>query len=92
ILSIYSEENDNNSSTGDIIWNDIGFRTNDEETTKWFSSYVDRRNISLDPTQKIDNSYFSAKTIMDTIQDVRSSLLNFSKTGAAERYSQKYGS
>ncbi|MFG0224027.1 hypothetical protein ACF3TM_13640 [Providencia stuartii] len=92
ILSIYSEENDNDSPTEGIIWNDIGFRTNDEETTKWFSSYVDRRNISLDPTQKIDNSYFSAKTIMDTIQDVRSSLLNFSKTGAAERYNQKYGS
>ncbi|MEX5870170.1 hypothetical protein [Providencia hangzhouensis] len=92
ILSIYGEENDSGSPADGVMWNDIGFRTNDEETTKWFSSYVDRRNISLEPSQKVDNSYYPAKTILDTIQDSRSSLLNFSKTGASERYNQKYGS
>ncbi|HDZ9492582.1 TPA: hypothetical protein RUZ84_003164, partial [Vibrio cholerae] len=66
-------------------------RTNDEDTTKWFSNYVDRRKITLDPSQKIENSYYPAKVVMNTLQDMRDSLLNFSKTGAAEQYQRKYG-
>ncbi|HCG9862109.1 TPA: hypothetical protein NJ925_004662 [Vibrio parahaemolyticus] len=90
ILTLYNDENDNSSSDG-FAWNDIGFRTNDEDTTKWFSNYVDRRKITLDPSQKIENSYYPAKIVMNTLQDVRESLLNFSKTGAAEQYNRKYG-
>ncbi|TOF96737.1 hypothetical protein, partial [Vibrio parahaemolyticus] len=91
ILKVYNEENDGSQSSDSLSWNDIGFRTNDEDTTKWFSNYVDRRKITLDPTQRMDGSYYPAKTVMLTLQDVRDSLLNFSKTGAAEQYSRKYG-
>ncbi|WP_286295200.1 hypothetical protein [Vibrio apostichopi] len=91
ILNIYNEENDGSKNSEGVPWNDIGFRTNDEDTTKWFSNYVDRRKITLDPTQKMDGSYYPAKTVMNTLQDVRESLLNFSTTGAAEQYSRKYG-
>ncbi|HHF3163263.1 hypothetical protein [Vibrio alginolyticus] len=91
ILKVYNEENDGSQSSDSLSWNDIGFRTNDEDTTKWFSNYVDRRKITLDPTQRMDGSYYPAKTVMITLQDVRDSLLNFSKTGAAEQYSRKYG-
>ncbi|MGL4191788.1 MAG: hypothetical protein ACRCRU_04275 [Vibrio sp.] len=90
ILTLYNDEYDNSSSDG-FAWNDIGFRTNDEDTTKWFSNYVDRRKITLDPSQKIEDSYYPATVVMDTLQDVRESLLNFSKTGVAGQYNRKYG-
>lgn len=90
ILALYHDENGSSSADG-FVWNDIGFRTNDEDTTKWFSNYVDRRKITIDPLQKIENSYYPAKVVMSTLQDMRDSLLNFSKTGAAEQYQRKYG-
>ncbi|CAM3176524.1 hypothetical protein [Vibrio mytili] len=91
ILTVYNDENNSSDNSNGFAWNDIGFRTNDEDTTKWFSNYVDRRKITLDPTQRIGGSYYSAKIVMNTLQDARDSLLNFSKTGAAEQYNQKYG-
>lgn len=72
IIDVFKEEQSVNA-----IWNDVGFRSNGEESVKWFDSYIDRKNIHLNESQKKDDSYYPAKVVFDCLNDQRESLLNF---------------
>lgn len=72
VLAVYDEENPINTD-----WTNVGFRTGNDDTTKWFDSYVDRKHIQLDPILKRENSYFPAQTILDVLLLDRKELLNF---------------
>ena len=76
ILQVYREEYDPKSD-----WNNVGFRVNNEENTKWFNSYVDRKHIQIDHRLKKDDSYFPAKVLLETINIQRESLLDFTEKG-----------
>ena len=78
ILEVYKQENLENS-----LWSDVGFRTNNDDTTKWFSSYVDRRHITLDPKQKVDQSFYPASILLNSLSDQREGLLNFTGKAAS---------
>jgi hypothetical protein len=71
MIEVYKQEQGVNA-----LWNDVGFRSNGEDT-KWFASYIDRKHIHLDESQKKDDSYYPAKVVFDCLNDQRESLLNF---------------
>jgi hypothetical protein len=72
IIEVYKEEQGDNA-----IWNDVGFRSNGEDSIKWFDSYIDRKHIHLNESQKKDDSYYPAKVVFGCLNDQRESLLNF---------------
>lgn len=84
IISIYTNEIPESSP-----WNNIGFRKNNDDTTRWFGSYVDRRHIRIDPTLKTDSSFYSAKLLLENLKDVRANLLDFSGISSVSEYKAK---
>lgn len=50
----------------------------DQET-----GYVDRRHITLDPKQKVDQSFYPASILLNSLSDQREGLLNFTGTPAS---------
>lgn len=72
VLAVYDEEN-----PIDIEWTNVGFRTNNDDTTKWFNSFIDRKHILLDPLLKRGDSYYPSKVLIDILKEERVSLLGF---------------
>ncbi|MGI1968497.1 hypothetical protein ACRN9N_08625 [Shewanella baltica] len=74
ILGVYKEEQDDSSD-----WNNVGFRINNEDSTKWFNSYVDRKHLQIEPRLKKDDSYYPAKVLFEAIKIQQEGLLDFTK-------------
>lgn len=55
-------------------WNNVGFRLNDEDSTKWFNSYVARKHIKLDCV-KVCDTYFQAIDVFNCLDAQREKLL-----------------
>lgn len=65
-------------------WNNIGFREEGNDSTKWFSRYVSREHILL-PYLNTNNNYHSANTVLSKILKNRDDLLLQISTGVAEK-------
>jgi hypothetical protein len=73
VLQVYKDEHQQGS-----IWNNVGFRTSDNETlTKWFDRYVERKHIYLDPSLKREDAYYPPALVLTTLIDMRAGLLDF---------------
>lgn len=72
LIQTYSDDIESGS-----IWNNIGFKTGANNSTKWFDSYLARKYIVLDPKDKKEGSYYSAETIMQVLKKQKVELLDF---------------
>ncbi len=57
-----------------IRWNNIGFREDGNDTTRWFDKYVSRESILMHPLNKKIN-YYSAETVLNRLVSIREDLL-----------------
>lgn len=69
ILDLHSEEYDPINR-----WNDIGFKEKGSDSTRWFSKYISREQIRMNPLQKNQN-YYSADDILNKLMRIRGDLL-----------------
>lgn len=79
IIEVYNEE-----QKAVTNWNDVGFRINNEENTRWFDSYIDRKHIYMDDSEKKEGSYYPAEKIFNCLNDQRISLLDFTSSKMAK--------
>ncbi|CAH8195525.1 hypothetical protein [Vibrio aestuarianus] len=55
-------------------WNNVGFREDGNDTTRWFNKYVSKEHILMEPLDRNSN-FHSAKSLLDELQKSRSDLL-----------------
>ncbi|WP_421419934.1 hypothetical protein ACN9JF_18380 (plasmid) [Pseudoalteromonas lipolytica] len=59
------------------VWNNIGFKTGANNSTKWFDSYLARKYIVLDPKDKKEGSYYPAESIFQVLRKQKAEILDF---------------
>lgn len=69
MLEVYHQE----CKPGDT-WNNVGFREDGNDTTRWFNKYVTKENILMKPLDKNDN-FYSANSLLEELQKRRVDLL-----------------
>lgn len=70
IIKLYQDEINPNDD-----WNNIGFRENDDNVTKWFSTYTSRPHIIMDNSLRHNDLFYQASTLWKSIELYREDLL-----------------